>query len=99
MPGEEQQKAVDERGEFHQLLCPKCGENEMAEIDNVPGLALVHGIYNDATIEWGGETEIDWNRQAATHSPARFVCLSCKDGVEYELDVATRELTEAQEEE
>jgi hypothetical protein len=88
----------DERGGLHELACPKCGENAMAEIDVVPGLAIVEGVHEDGTIEWGGGTKMDWNRQEPRHAPPRFLCLSCGDGIEYQLNVATRQLTEVREE-
>jgi hypothetical protein len=70
--------AVTERSAFRTVACPKCGaEGCMAEIDVVPGLAKIQGVYGDGTIEWQGETKVDWDNQRPASDPPRFVCLAC----------------------
>ena len=62
------------------LVCPKCGApDRIAEIDLIPGYALILGARKDGSIEWGGETEVDWDGQRPASNPREFVCLACNE--------------------
>ena len=57
--------------------CPNCGKRELAEIDLIVGYARVSGICDDGSVEWTGDTDVDWNSQLPMHDPPRFTCISC----------------------
>lgn len=62
------------------LVCPMCGaSDQIAEIDLIPGYALILGAKKDGSIEWGGETEVDWDGQRPASNPREFVCLACNE--------------------
>ena len=62
------------------LVCPKCGvPDRIAQIDLIPGYALILGAKKDGSIEWGGETEVDWDGQRPASNPREFVCLACNE--------------------
>jgi hypothetical protein len=66
--------------EIRSLVCPKCGvADRIAEIDLIPGYALILGAKKDGSIEWGGETEVDWDGQRPASNPREFVCLACNE--------------------
>lgn len=66
--------------EIRSLVCPKCGvADRIAEIDLIPGYALILGVKKDGSIEWGGETEVDWDGQRPASNPREFVCLACNE--------------------
>jgi DNA-directed RNA polymerase subunit RPC12/RpoP len=69
----------DERGKFRLLVCPDCGNRAIAQMDLIPGLAEIAGVYEDGTIEWVGETDVDWNGQRPASNPAEYVCLACNE--------------------
>ena len=74
------EKEVPKRGEgeLQRLECPNCAANgSMAQIDVIPGYAKICGVYADGTIEWAGETEIDWDNQRPACNPSEYVCLDC----------------------
>ena len=63
---------------FRPLACPACdGDGRMAQIDLIPGYAVIAGLYEDGTIEWDGYTEVDWNMQRAEDNPPQYICMSC----------------------
>lgn len=69
--------------ELRSLVCPKCGEaDQMAELDLIPGTALILGVKKDGSIEWAGETEVDWDGQRPASNPREFVCLACNEKFE-----------------
>ena len=57
--------------------CPQCAGRRIAEIDRIPGCARVASVAEDGTIDWDGETLIDWNGQEPAHEPPLFTCLDC----------------------
>jgi len=62
------------------LACPKCGvPDRMAEIDLIPGYAQISGVRKDGTLEWAGQTEVDWDMQRPASNPPEFVCLACNE--------------------
>ena len=62
------------------LVCPKCGTaDRVAEIDLIPGYALINGVKKDGSIEWAGQTEVDWDGQRSANNPREFVCLACNE--------------------
>ena len=62
------------------LVCPKCGAtDQVAEIDLIPGYARILGVKKDGSIEWAGETEVDWDGQRPASNPREFVCLACNE--------------------
>ena len=62
------------------LVCPRCGAPDwIAEIDVIPGYALILGIREDGEIEWNGQTEVDWNEQQPASNPREFICLACDE--------------------
>jgi len=66
--------------DIRSLVCPKCRvANRIAEIDLIPGYALILGAKKDGSIEWGGETEVDWDGQRPASNPREFVCLACNE--------------------
>ena len=66
--------------EIRSLVCPKCGEpDQVAELDLIPGTVLILGVRKDGSIEWAGETEVDWDGQRPASHPAEFVCRACND--------------------
>ncbi len=66
--------------DIRSLVCPKCGvPDRIAEIDLIPGYALILGAKKDGSIEWGGETEVDWDGQRPAGNPREFVCLACNE--------------------
>ena len=63
---------------FRPLACPACdGDGRLAQIDLIPGYAVIAGLYGDGTIEWDGYTEVDWNMQRPEDDPLQYICLSC----------------------
>jgi hypothetical protein len=46
-----------------ELRCPQCAGRRIAEIDRIPGYARVAAVTEDGTIDWDGETLVDWNGQ------------------------------------
>ena len=58
-------------------VCPVCGSQRIAEIDVLPGYALIESVNADGTIDWAGDTEIDWNNQRPESDPPEFICLGC----------------------
>ena len=75
-------KPADE-DELRSLVCPKCGEeDQVAELDLIPGTALILGVKKDGSIEWAGETEVDWDGQRPASNPREFVCLACNEKFE-----------------
>ena len=66
--------------EIRSLVCPKCGEpDQVAELDLIPGTVLILGVRKDGSIEWAGETEVDWDGQRPASNPAEFVCRACNE--------------------
>ena len=66
--------------DIRSLVCPKCGEpDQVAELDLIPGTALVRGVKADGSLEWSGETEVDWDGQRPASNPAKFVCRACNE--------------------
>ena len=62
------------------LVCPKCGTSDrMAQIDLIPGYALICGVKEDGSLEWAGQTEVDWDMQRPASNPREFVCLACNE--------------------
>ena len=62
------------------LVCPRCGAPDwIAEIDIIPGYALILGVRDDGSIEWNGQTEVDWNEQGPASNPREFICLACDE--------------------
>lgn len=60
-------------------VCPSCGaEGRIAQLDIVPGCALIESISADGSIEWAGDTELDWNNQRPASNPREFICLACR---------------------
>lgn len=59
------------------LKCPRCGaEGNLAEVNTLRGEALVAEIATDGEVQYGGETEVDWDSQWTDDVP-RFVCGEC----------------------
>lgn len=66
--------------DLRHLVCPKCGVSDcMAQIDLIPGYALIVGVKVDGSIEWAGETEVDWDGQRPASNPREFVCMACNE--------------------
>lgn len=57
--------------------CPWCAGRRIAEVDRIPGYARVAAVDEDGTIDWDGETLVDWNGQEPAHYPPVFTCLDC----------------------
>jgi len=73
------EKSIEEDDEAKPLVCPECGSQRMAQIDLIPGYAHIQGVKPDGTIEWAGETEVDWDNQRPASNPPEFVCLACNE--------------------
>jgi hypothetical protein len=76
------EKAAKPAGDddLRSLVCPKCGvADRIAEIDLIPGYARILGATRDGSIEWAGETEVDWDGQRPASNPREFVCLACNE--------------------
>ena len=77
-PAKKMQKAG--RTTVRPLVCPKCGTSDrMAQIDLIPGYALIGGVKEDGSLEWAGQTEVDWDMQRPASNPREFVCLACNE--------------------
>lgn len=62
------------------LVCPKCGTSDcMAQIDLIPGYARINGVREDGSLEWAGETKVDWDGQRPASNPREFICLACNE--------------------
>lgn len=62
------------------LVCPKCGTpDRIAQCDLIPGYAKICGVKKDGSLEWAGETEVDWDGQRPACNPREFVCLACNE--------------------
>lgn len=57
--------------------CPQCAGRRIAEVDCIPGYARVAAVGEDGTIDWDGETLVDWNGQEPVHHSPAFTCLDC----------------------
>ena len=70
----------EDNDDLRSLVCPKCGEPDcIAQCDLIPGYAKILGVKKDGSIEWGGETEVDWDGQRPASNPREFVCLACNE--------------------
>ena len=70
----------EDNAPLRSLVCPKCGEPDcIAQCDLIPGYAKILGVKKDGAIEWGGETEVDWDGQRPASNPREFVCLACNE--------------------
>jgi len=58
--------------------CPACNSGMIVEVDIVYVYASVNGIRNDGSIEWSGESEVNWNSQQPAHDPPRYECKVCR---------------------
>ncbi|MCG2661304.1 MAG: hypothetical protein L6437_13790 [Kiritimatiellae bacterium] len=66
--------------DIRSLVCPKCGVlDRIAAIDIIPGYAKILGAKADGSLEWAGETEVDWDMQRPASNPREFVCLACNE--------------------
>jgi hypothetical protein len=67
--------------EAQTLHCPRCGaEGTLGQRDMVHCVAWINSIAADGTIEWGGESEVDWYAQRAAHNPPKLYCRACYAG-------------------
>lgn len=68
----------ESRDELEPLNCPECGEEgRLAQVDLIPGYAMINGVNKDGSIEWAGETRVDWDMQRPASNPPELICLSC----------------------
>lgn len=68
---------MSEEGEDKEVLCPKCGD-VIAEVDFLIGLANVSGTCADGSIDFEGQTDIDWDGQKHAGTDPLFVCKGCQ---------------------
>ena len=61
-------------------VCKHCGSTRFAQVDKLVGLAKIAGLHPDGTIEWQGETEVDWDSQHPYNNPPEYVCMGCHEG-------------------
>ena len=54
-----------------------CGRK--AQIDLIPGYALIGGVRENGSLEWAEQTEVDWDMQRPASNPREFVCLACNE--------------------
>ena len=71
--------------------CPTCDSSGIVEEDVVFAYAGINGVHGDGTIEWSGESEVDWNTQRPAHDPPHYNCEACGTrlklvGTEFELE-------------
>jgi len=61
-----------------QPVCPHCGEvGGIAEIDRVAVLVPVQTVTADGTLDFTGESEVDWEFQSPRNNPPKFQCRDC----------------------
>lgn len=73
-------RAKRSKDDLRFLVCPKCKTpDRIAQIDIIPGYARINGVKKDGTLEWAGETEVDWDGQRPASNPREFVCLACNE--------------------
>jgi hypothetical protein len=66
-----------------QLHCPQCGKSAQGTQETIPGIALFGEPSRQGQlveVDYGGETEIDWNGQRTVKNAAHQVALVCADG-------------------
>ena len=68
--------ARTKKGKYSEVVCPGCGST-IAEVDTLLGLAKVKGINPDGSIDWDGETDVDWDSQKHAGSVPLFTCANC----------------------
>jgi hypothetical protein len=73
-------RAKKSKDAVRSLVCPKCKTpDRIAQVDIIPGYARINGVKEDGTLEWAGETEVDWDGQRPASNPREFVCLACNE--------------------
>lgn len=64
------------KGKYKEIKCPACGST-LGELDFVPGIALIQGICEDGSIDFGGQTDIDWEGQKCAGRIPLYICTGC----------------------
>ena len=64
------------KGKYIEVVCPGFG-SAIAEVDTLLGMAKVKGINPDGSIDWDGETDVDWDSQKHAGSVPLFTCTHC----------------------
>lgn len=57
--------------------CPECNSTACGRVDIVYGLAAITEIRADGTVDWTGDTEINWDSQRPAHKVPRLECMDC----------------------
>ena len=57
--------------------CPECSGAAVGRVDVVYGIAEITEIRADGTVDWTGDTEINWDSQRPAHKVPRLECMDC----------------------
>ena len=57
--------------------CPACNSTSTGRVDVVYGLAEITEIRADGTVDWTGDTEVNWDTQRPAHKVPRLECMDC----------------------
>lgn len=62
--------------------CPECESTSIGQRDLIPATAEINCVHSDGTVEWAGESDVDWDGQRPASNPAEWVCLDCNHTAE-----------------
>lgn len=65
---------------FKTLNCPTCDEPAKGTYDRIPGIALFSTPDEDGSVDYEGETEIDWDGQITVTNKkgeSLLICPNC----------------------
>ena len=57
--------------------CPNCHSTDCGRVNVVYGLAMITEIRADGSVDWTGDTEVNWNSQRPAHKVPRLGCRTC----------------------
>ena len=57
--------------------CPECNSTSIGQVDIIFGVAAINAVGVDGTVEFEGETEVNWDSQRPAHNPVRWECMDC----------------------
>lgn len=60
--------------------CPVCDKLAEGTIDQVPGVARFTSTHDDGSVDWAGDTELDYDGQEQRHDADGAVRVLCEDG-------------------
>lgn len=49
------------------IACPKCESDRVGSVEQLQGIAYVDGICEEGSLNYTGQTEIDWNNQKSQY--------------------------------